>query len=102
MTAAEALPVESPGRMFWRQFRKSPLAVVGGVLLVVLYGMAALAPFLSPYAESDIDRERFFHPPTPLHFRHADGRWTWWPFVLGTRGTIDQSYEADPSREYPL
>ena len=102
MTVAEALPVESPGRMFWRQFRKSQLAVVGAGLLLALYGMAALAPFLAPYAESDIDRERFFHPPTPLHFRHADGRWSLRPFVQGTRGTLDQAYAADPTQEYPV
>jgi peptide/nickel transport system permease protein len=95
MTERDARPVESPARLFWRQLRKSPLAVAGGVLLIALYGMSALAPFLAPYAESDIDRERFFHPPTPLHFRHADGRWTLRPFVYGSRGGQDQAYEPD-------
>ena len=102
MSERDARPVESPGRMFWRQLRRSPLAVAGGLLLVLLYGMAALAPFLAPYAESDIDRDRFFHPPTPLQFRHADGRWTLRPFVHGTRGGMDQTYEPDRTREYPV
>jgi peptide/nickel transport system permease protein len=96
------LPVRSPAWLFWRQLKRSPLAVAGGVLLVLLYGMALLAPFLAPYAESDIDRERFFHPPTPLHFRDADGHWHAQPFVYGSRSGADQSYEPDRSRRYAV
>jgi peptide/nickel transport system permease protein len=76
--------------------------VAGGALLILLYGMALLAPFLAPYAESDIDRERFFHPPTPLHFRDAQGHWHLRPFVYGTRAGADQSYSTDTAQEYPL
>jgi peptide/nickel transport system permease protein len=63
--------------------------------------VALCAPFLAPYAESDIDRERFFHPPTPLHVRDAEGRWQA-PFVYGTRAGKDQSYTVDTSQRYPL
>ena len=95
-------PVQSPTRLFWRQLRRSPLAVAGGVLLVLLYGMALFAPFLAPYAESDIDRERFFHPPTPLHLRDAEGHWHRWPFVYGSHSAADQVYAADETQRYPL
>jgi peptide/nickel transport system permease protein len=98
--AAANLPY-SPWRDFWRQLRRSPLAVAGGVLLVMLYLLALLAPFLAPYAESDIDRGRFFHPPTPLHIVDAQGR-LGAPFVYGTRAGRDQSYEVDTSQRYPL
>jgi peptide/nickel transport system permease protein len=96
------LPARSPAQLFWRQLRRSPLAVAGGVLLVVLYAMALLAPFLAPYAESDIDRERFFHPPTPLHFRDADGHWHLQPFVYGSRAGADQSYVTERTQRYPV
>ena len=98
----QALPVRSPAWLFWRQLKRSPLAVVGGALLVLLYGMALLAPFLAPYAESDIDRERFFHPPTPLHWRDPDGHWHAQPFVYGSVSGADQTYTVDRSRRYPL
>jgi len=88
--------------MFWRQLKRSPLAVAGGALLVALYVLAVLAPFLAPYAEGDIDRERFFHPPTPLHLRDASGRWHTRPFVYGSQGGLDQSYGVDTSRRYSL
>jgi peptide/nickel transport system permease protein len=92
----------TPAQLFWRQLRRSPLAIAGGVLLVVLYTASALAPFLAPYAESDIDRDRFFHPPTPLHWRDADGRRHAWPFVHGTISGRDQTYTADTSRRFAL
>lgn len=92
----------SPAALFWRQLRRSPLALIGGALLVLLYGMALAAPFLAPYAESDIDRSRFFHPPTPLHFRDAEGRWHARPFVYGSRAGADQTYEVDRSQLYSL
>lgn len=92
----------SPAREFWRQLRKSPLAVAGGVLLVVLHLMALFAPFLAPYAESDIDRQRFFHPPTPLHLRDAEGKWHAWPFVYGAQHGRDQTYQVDRTQRYPL
>ncbi len=102
MTDALQRPPETPFQQFWRQFRKSPLALWGGGVLLVLYGAALFAPFLSPYAESDIDRERFFHPPTPLHWRDADGHWHARPFVYGTRAAEDQTFVVDPQQRYAL
>lgn len=95
-------PVLTPWRLFWRQLQRSPFAIAGGAMLVVLYAGALFAPFLAPYAESDIDRQRFFHPPTPLRLVDAAGRWHAWPFVHGTRGGLDQSYTVDPAQRYPL
>jgi peptide/nickel transport system permease protein len=86
----------------WRRFRRNRLAVAGGVLLAILYGIAILAPFLAPYAEGDIDRDRFFHPPTPLHWRDSGGHWHAQPFVYGTRPLSEQAYAADVAQRLPL
>ena len=102
MTEACVAPGETPAERFWRQFRKSPLALAGGAVIVLLYSMSLLAPFFAPYAESDIDRQRFFHPPTPLHLRDADGRWHAWPFVYGSRAGMDQTYEPVTTERYAL
>ena len=64
--------------------------------------MALFAPFLAPYGESDIDRDRFFHPPTPLHWRDASGHFHVRPFVYGTRALSDQKYEADLASLHPV
>jgi ABC-type antimicrobial peptide transport system permease subunit len=61
-----AAPPLSPAALFWRRFRRNPLAVGGAGLLAALYALALFAPFVAPFAENDIDRERFYHPPTPV------------------------------------
>jgi peptide/nickel transport system permease protein len=97
------LPPQSPTRIFWRQLRKSPLAVVGGVVLGVLYLLALLAPFVAPYSQEDMDRQRYFHPPQSLHWVRADG-FSVRPFVRPTAvtGPGTFSYVEEPDREFPL
>src|SRR5580765_258922 len=80
-----ALPPQSPWRVFWRQFRRSQLAVAGGVILGVFYAVAIMAPFVAPYAQESMDRERFFHPPHRLHWIDASGRFHPIPFIHPTR-----------------
>ena len=42
------LPPRSPWGLFWGEFRKSHLGLVGTALLVVFYAVALLAPFVAP------------------------------------------------------
>lgn len=79
------------------RLRRNRFAMVAGGVLVALYLVALFAPFLAPYGETEVDRSHFFHPPTPLHWRDADGRWSARPFVYGTRAGLDQDYAVDPS-----
>ncbi|WP_034383871.1 ABC transporter permease [Deinococcus sp. YIM 77859] len=67
----------------WAQFRRNRLAQIGGTLLILLYLMALLAPFLAPdslssYSTTNITR---FHPPTPIHFRDPETGAFTRPFV---------------------
>jgi len=101
---AGARPRRSPAANFRRHFRRSPLAAWGAGVLVALYLVAAFAPFVAPYAENDIDRDRFLHPPTPLHWRDARGRFHARPFVYATRVTnvYSMTYAEDPRHPLPL
>lgn len=96
-------PPQSPGRVFWRQFRRNPLALTGAVLLALFYALAALAPFIAPYAQDELDRGRFYHPPQALHWQDATGRLHLRPFVCPTvPGQAIFEYREDHSRELPL
>ncbi|HEY6865607.1 MAG TPA: ABC transporter permease [Candidatus Eisenbacteria bacterium] len=105
MSERDASPApQSPGLLFWRTFRRSQLGVVGGVLLLTLYALALLAPFVAPYPQEEMDRARFFHPPQRLHWVEPGGRLHLVPFVhptvLVSAGDLD--YREDPSRIQPL
>jgi peptide/nickel transport system permease protein len=95
---------QSPGQLFWRQFRRSPIAVAGGALLIVLYALALLAPFIAPYAQDEMDRDRFFHPPQSLHWIDAGGRFHALPFAYATElaDPASLSYRELRSRPMPI
>jgi peptide/nickel transport system permease protein len=95
-------PPESPGQIFWRSFRKSQLAIVGGALLIVFYALALFAPFVAPYSEIHMDRQRFFHPPHGFHFFDEHGHFHLRPFVRPTRAEAGQVYVEDRTRRVPL
>ena len=100
----DAQPPQSPGRIFWTQLRKSPLAIAGGAVLALLYLVALLASFIAPYTQEEMDRQRYFHPPHQLHWVHADGHVAMRPFVRGTT-LVDAGnfrYEEDPTLELPV
>ncbi len=100
--AAPATPA-SPGRLFWRQFRRTPAALGGAVLLLVFYALAVLAPFVAPYAQDELDRARFYHPPQALHWRDAAGRFHARPFVYATRAAdTGFQYVEDRARPVPV
>ena len=64
-----APPAVALAQLFWRQFRKSPLALAGGaILLLVLLRGRAVRPFSLPTRRSEMDRARFFHPPHRVHW----------------------------------
>ena len=93
----------SRARRLGRRLRRSPLAVAGGLILLVFYGSILLAPFLAPYSMVEQDRERFYHPPTAVHLRDSAGNWHR-PFVYGTRlvDPLGAGYEEDPSARFPV
>src|SRR5262249_20448626 len=97
-------PPESPARIFWRQLKKSPVAIAGGVLLLAFYLCALFAPFLAPYPQEEMDRERFFHPPQRLHWQDPGGRFHWMPFVHPTHlaEPSPSRYDEDATRVAPI
>src|SRR5262245_4116222 len=101
---ADALPPQSPWRVFWRQFQRSPLALAGGALLAVFYVTALFAPFLAPYAQESMDRDRFFHPPHHVHWIDAGGRFHPLGFIHPTRlaDPATLRWEEDRSQVVPV
>lgn len=44
----ENLFTASQSQLIWRRFKKHKLAVISAVVLLILYGLAIFAPFISP------------------------------------------------------
>ncbi len=52
---------------FLAQFGKNRLAVIGGILVLILFVVAISAPFVAPYEPDYIDRYHILEPPSRLH-----------------------------------
>ena len=102
--ADSAAPPESPTRIFWRHLKKSPLAIIGGAVLLLFYVLAIVAPLVAPYSEEEMDRRRYFHPPHTLHLVDRNGAFHLRPFVRETRLANPSAfrYEEIESEEHPI
>jgi len=92
-------------QMALRSFRKSRIGMSCAMILLLLYTMALLADFLSPYSYENEERNYSYCPPTRIHVRDAEGKWRW-PFVYGVTFHFDEFhrriYEEDNTKKYPI
>ena len=53
--------------LFWRRFKKNRLAVIGGIIVLMLFTIAVLAPFVAPYNPDAINVKHVLEPPSLAH-----------------------------------
>jgi len=81
---------ESYFQLVWRRFRRSPISIVGALMVLTLVMLAFFADFFSPTSISQIDLKASFIPPQQVHFIDAQGTFHLMPFVYNYK------YELDP------
>lgn len=94
----------SQWRLMWRKFVRNRAALAGGIVIVLFYLVALLAPFLAPYTLTTRFRDRVYQPPQPIHL-FDEGRFA--PFVYGVKTgldleTLERIAEVDRSVKYPV
>ena len=97
----------SHGQLVWRHFRRHRPALVGLVVLALMYTIVALAGFVAPNDPMDRFSGRRYSPPQPIHFVDADGRFHIVPFIYEVSGKLNREtfkyeYVEDTSRRYPI
>ncbi len=53
--------------IFWRQFKRHKLALISGVVLIFIYIVALLTPYVAPYGFAEIDFESLANGPILAH-----------------------------------
>jgi len=88
-----------------QKFFGHPLAVIGLVILCVLYFVMIFAEFIAPYHYDNPDRNKSYQPPSKLHFVH-EGRFSPIPVVYPKSFTFNEVFERvyveDKSRPYKV
>ena len=103
---AEQWYVASQYRLMWRRLTRHRLAIVGGVVLAVLYVVAIFCEFIAPYDPATKNTELLTAPPQRIHFFGAGG-FSARPFVYAyTVGedpvTWRKIYEEDTEVRFPI
>ena len=60
------------GKEFRKRFRKNRLAVAGGAIVLLLFAVSLLAPWLAPYDPNAIDLKNVLAPPSGGHLFGTD------------------------------
>jgi len=100
---AHAAPSSWRGRTRRRLARRWKL-IAGLCIVSTFYVVAVLANFIAPYDASEQSRQQPLAPPTPIHFRDAEGRWHARPFIYRLRLTdpLARTYSEDTAARFPL
>jgi peptide/nickel transport system permease protein len=86
----------------WRKFVRSRTAIIGGVVVLLFYLVAAFANFLAPYGGDQRLVEYLYAPPQGLHFDREIGL-----YIFGLDREFDQetlkaTYTTDVKRKIPV
>ena len=92
--------------LMWLHFKRHRLALVGGVVVILLYLMAIFAPFLTPYKKLERNSDFVYSPPQKIYFYDGE-RFYLRPFVHGIISTVDGKtftnvYQVDTSVRYAI
>src|SRR5215211_2312743 len=98
---------ESYFDLVWRRFRRSPVSIVGALMVLMLVILAIFADFFSPTSISTIDLQASFIPPQQVHFFDTEGKFHLRPFVYNYVYTLDPAtfqvmWVEDQSQAYEI
>jgi peptide/nickel transport system permease protein len=102
----ERLYVAGQWQLMWWKFRKHKMALVGAVILIVLYFIGAFCEFVAPYNPEDYFIRYKMAPPSPIRIFDTEGK-LHAPFVYQRARTKDPEtlrdiYIEDPSIRHPI
>lgn len=105
--ASEKLYMETQWQLMWRKFKKHKLAMVGMVILIVLYTLGIFSEFFATQDIAKRSTSAISMKPTVIHFVDEEGNFSLQPFVYGKKQEEDpvtwrKIYVDDTSQKYKL
>ena len=102
--AEDRVVIATPMQLAWWRFRKHKLAMASGVVLVLFYLSALLAPFLAVAEPTKDDAKRSLMPPMAIHWFDETG---FNPHVFAMKGardpkTFKRVFVEDPDTRYEI
>jgi len=97
----------SQWQLIWWKFRKHKLAMIGGVVVIFLYGLVLFCEFISPYKTTTRFSKYLYASPQKLHFVHPEQGFRLRPFVYDLKREVDpdtyrRTFVEDTSNYYDV
>lgn len=104
---AASYAAASEWQLMWYKFSRHRLAVICGVIVLLLYVVAAFVEFVAPYDPEAQNAASAYQAPTRVHFFDAEGRFHFQPFVYGSTSqrnldTFELEFVEDDSVRHPI
>lgn len=92
--------------LVWRKFRRSKIALAGGLIVIALFIMAIFSDFFAPYDPVRLNMAEAFTAPSDLRFVDAEGNFHLVPFVYTRKQVLNADMTStvveDTSTRYHL
>ena len=81
---------------FWERFKRNKMALVGGIVVIVLFIVSFFAPWIAPYDPGAIDLKEILLPPSASHLLGTDqlGRDVLSRMIWGARISLKVGFVA--------
>lgn len=106
ISTEEAYYIASQWQLMWQKFKKHKVAILGGTIVAILYGLSIFCGFFSTYNIYTRHESYLYCPPQRIRFFDEEG-FHFRPFVYGLKLEQDpetwrRRYIVDKTKEYPL
>jgi len=83
-------------QVFWKRFRTNRFAMAGGLVVISLFLLSFLAPYITPYGPDDLDLYHVLMPPSSAHLFGTDdlGRDVLTRVIYGARISLKVGFVA--------
>lgn len=83
-------------QVFWRRFRGNRFAVAGGIVVLLLFLVSLLAPWITPYDPDSLDLYQVLMPPSADHWFGTDelGRDVFTRVIFGAKISLKVGFVA--------
>ena len=85
----ESIYMETQWQLMWRKFKKHKLAMLGMMILIILYTVGIFSEFFATQDIAKRSTTAISMAPTKIHFVDAEGNFSLQPFVYGLKQEED-------------
>lgn len=99
--------VASQWQLMWWRFSAHKMALISGIVVILIYLVAAFAEFLAPYLPDEVNAKLLYAPPQTLYLFDTENGLKFDPHVYGYKSVVDiaagrRTFTVDKTQRIPV